>query len=104
MPQPSNRSSDSSRSDWLDWKHLVRDDNYHLFQKVLRGCRQDLLEAAVQADSSRDQDRRVGAVQLIDLILSGWMDQKAKVILGLPDEEPEPVPDYMRHEVPPTEE
>ena len=104
MPQQSNKSNNSSQSNWLDWKHLVRDDNYLLFQKVLRGCRQLLLESAARADSPRKQDQRLGAVQFIDLIFSGWMDEQARETLGLPPDEPEPVPDYMAHEASPTEE
>ena len=105
MPPQSNTSNKNSTNSWLDWTRLVKDDNYQLFRRVLRGCRYQLLEAAARAGSPREQDLRMGGVQLCDLIESGWQDEIAKQVLGLPDEEPKEIPDYMAHEEPsPTEE
>lgn len=57
------------------------------------------MEQLVQASDELDSAKHRGAIWLCDWILTAGLDGKAREMLGLKDPDPEPVEDYMSHDV-----
>ena len=106
-PAPSGKPETLSVRNWEDWQMLVAGDRFRLMQQALTGLRYHQMERQLELASRRDlpRDDRLeliaesrGAVHMINLILTGGLDELVRNLLGLPGELPKAPEDYMATE------
>ena len=100
MTQESSTSSETeSRSDFARWKEVVRGPDFLLLQQVLAAYRWQLVEKLVRAGSNHEEAAVArGAINMIDFVASGSLDEVAREMLGLSEETPTPPEGYMPKE------
>jgi hypothetical protein len=96
-PESSSKLPQQSLMSWEGWQRLMGDARFHLLRQVLQGFRWQQMEMLAAADSERASERIRGRIDMLNIILTGGLDDAARNLLGLPSFVPEPPADYMAH-------
>ena len=105
QPTPFAKSEKQSLMSWAQWQRLVDSEPFHLLRQALMGFRWHLMERQLGVGSSYgtlstsdrlEQAAQIrGSIHMIDLILTGGLDETVRKLLDLPAEIPKPLQDYM---------